>query len=60
MGGMIHAITYADQIALRGRLMTSDADADTKLLTEHSARLAKHKLSPMNNVTSMSSISLAR
>jgi hypothetical protein len=50
LGGMIHAITYADQIALRGRLMTSDADADTKLLTEHSARLAKHKLSPMNNV----------
>ena len=48
---MIHAITYADQIALRGRLMTSDADADTKLLTEHSARLAKHKLSSMNNVT---------
>ena len=30
--------------------MTSDADADTKLLTEHSARLAKHKLSPMNRL----------
>ena len=40
---MVHAVTYADQIAILGRLMTSDADtkADTKLLSEHSARLAR-------------------
>ena len=31
--------------------LKSMSRVNTKLLSEHSARLAKHKLSPMNNVT---------
>ena len=27
-GGMVHAVTFADQIAFRDRLMTSDADTN--------------------------------